>query len=228
MHAKRKVIHPRLIGAAVLLVFGNIVLSMPAGAATGDIHEIKLPPEGAALRPSELPGYTIALQKCGICHSADYINLQPPHMSLTQWTAEMTKMQHAYGAPIDETEIKLLGIYFTATYGDATSIKDADAAIPDARAAIAAGGGSTKIDHFIMMLGSLSNRLYETFSITGQLGLSDASDARKLLQRGGTLLGHLAQSRIVEDHVGGKPVLIGELFTQRTQHFEYRPVAVAE
>ena len=152
MHAKRKVIHPRLIGAAVLLVFGNVVLSMSAGAATGNIHEINLPPEGAALRPSELPGYTIALQKCAICHSSDYINLQPPHMSLTQWTAEMVKMQHAYGAPIDESEIKLLAVYFAATYGDATSIKDADAAtpvataIPVAAATIAADRGSTKID----------------------------------------------------------------------------------
>ncbi len=146
MHAKRKVIHPRLIGAAVFLVFGNLVLSMPAGAATVNIHEIKLPPEGVALRASELPGYPIALQKCGICHSADYINLQPPHMSLTQWTAEMVKMQHAYGAPIDETEIKLLGVYFTSTYGDATSIKDADASTADTKATIAAGGGSTKVD----------------------------------------------------------------------------------
>ncbi len=146
MHAKRKVIHPRLSGAAVLLVFGNVVLSMSAGAATGNIHEIKLPLEGAALRPSELPGYTIALQKCAICHSSDYINLQPPHMSLTQWTAEMVKMQHAYGAPIDESEIKLLAAYFAATYGDATSIKDADAATPVATATIAADGGSMKID----------------------------------------------------------------------------------
>lgn len=118
----RKVFHPRLIGAALILVFGDVVLSMPETATTENIHEIKLPPESAALRPSELPGYTIALQKCGICHSTDYINLQPPHMSLTQWTAEVVKMQHAYGAPIDETEIKLLGVYLTATYGDGTSI----------------------------------------------------------------------------------------------------------
>ena len=51
----------------------------------------------STLRASDLPGYAIALQKCGICHSADYISFQPPGMDLAQWTAEMTKMQHSYG-----------------------------------------------------------------------------------------------------------------------------------
>ncbi len=107
-------------------------------------HEIRLPAETAVLRTSELPGYTIALQKCGICHSADYVNLQPPHMSLLQWTAEMAKMQHAYGAPIDETEIKLLGIYLTTTYGDATTVSGVDSGTP--ASTTSASGEYTKVD----------------------------------------------------------------------------------
>jgi cytochrome c551/c552 len=71
------------------------------------------------LRESELPGYTIALQKCGICHSADYINYQPPAMNQSQWTAEMKKMQHSYGAPISEQEIELIGAYLAVAYGSA-------------------------------------------------------------------------------------------------------------
>ena len=98
------------IGLAVLA--GGIGLAAAAG------HDIKLPPETAVLRPSPLSGYRIAAAKCGICHSADYINMQPPGMTLAQWTAEMVKMQHAYGAPLDEDEIKQLGIYFASTYGD--------------------------------------------------------------------------------------------------------------
>lgn len=136
----------REVVSAVLTVICSVLMRMPADAATEIVHEIKLPSETAVLRPSNLPGYTIALQKCGICHSADYINLQAPHMSLTQWTAEMTKMQHAYGAPIDEAEIMLLGIYLTITYGDATTVKAADATAPIATAAQAAGDDSTKID----------------------------------------------------------------------------------
>jgi cytochrome c551/c552 len=93
-----------------------------------------------------LPGYKIAVEKCGICHSADYINLQPPQMSLAQWTAEMVKMQHAYGAPIDDAEIKLLGIYLASTYGDAATVTAADIAAeapgvhPEAGDAAGAGG----------------------------------------------------------------------------------------
>ena len=96
------------------------------GAAAEAVHDIRLPTETAVLRPSPLAGYNIATQKCGICHSADYINLQPPKMSMTQWTAEMVKMQHSYGAPIDDAEVKLLGIYLAAVYGDASSIPAAD------------------------------------------------------------------------------------------------------
>jgi len=100
------------------------------GAASNHSGEIKLPPETTALRASPLPGYRIATQKCSICHSADYITLQPPAMSLKQWTAEMVKMQHAYGAPIDDEDIKPLAIYLTVTYGDAGTVSDADRSLP--------------------------------------------------------------------------------------------------
>jgi len=40
--------------------------------------------------------------------------------------AEMQKMQHSYGAPIDSEEIKLLGIYLTVAYGDASSVNADD------------------------------------------------------------------------------------------------------
>jgi len=86
---------------------------------------IELPAETAQLRPSTLPGYSIASQKCGICHSADYILYQPPGMTLAQWTAEVKKMQHAYGAPIDENEIEALSEYLAAVYGDASRKPDA-------------------------------------------------------------------------------------------------------
>jgi cytochrome c551/c552 len=110
-----------------------------AGEAT---KAISLPPETAVLTASPLPGYKIAVEKCGICHSADYINLQPPQMSLAQWTAEMVKMQHAYGAPIDDAEVKLLGIYLASTYGDPASVTAADLALtlPGSTAGAVTGG----------------------------------------------------------------------------------------
>ncbi len=91
--------------------------------------DVVLPPETSVLRTSSLPGYAVAAQKCGICHSADYVDYQPPGMTKAQWTAEMTKMQKAYGAPISDDEVKLLGIYLAATYGDAKTVTEADAAL---------------------------------------------------------------------------------------------------
>jgi cytochrome c len=89
-----------------------------AGASVGATG-ITLPPDVSKLRPSNLPGYALAQQKCGICHSADYISYQPPGLSLAQWTAEMNKMQHSYGAPLDRTEVALIGAYLAVAYGSA-------------------------------------------------------------------------------------------------------------
>ena len=80
---------------------------------------IELPPITAKLRASSLPGYAVATQKCAICHSADYVNYQPPGMNQVQWTAEMAKMQHAYGAPISDAEVAQIGAYLAVAYGSA-------------------------------------------------------------------------------------------------------------
>ncbi|TDF80231.1 c-type cytochrome [Pseudomonas sp. H9] len=86
---------------------------------------ITLPPETAVLKASELPGYALAQQKCSTCHSADYINYQPPGMSLAQWTGEAGKMQKVYGAPISDQDVSVIGAYLAATYGSAKA-SDAD------------------------------------------------------------------------------------------------------
>jgi cytochrome c551/c552 len=105
--------------------------------------EIQLPPEVAKLRPSKLPGYAIAMQKCAICHSADYVNYQPPGMSQAQWTAEMAKMQHAYGAPISDDEVKQIGAYLAVAYGSAkatdASVLAVSAPVPPSAASKAGG-----------------------------------------------------------------------------------------
>ena len=87
--------------------------------------EITLPVDHSSLRPSDLPGYALAEQKCGICHSADYINYQAPGLSQKQWTAEANKMQHSYGAPLDERDIASIGAYLAVAYGSAKA-SDAD------------------------------------------------------------------------------------------------------
>jgi cytochrome c551/c552 len=77
---------------------------------------IHLPAETVRLRPSSLAGYAVAQQKCGICHSADYIEYQPPGFNRDQWTGLARKMQEAYGAPLSDSEITVVGEYLAATY----------------------------------------------------------------------------------------------------------------
>jgi cytochrome c551/c552 len=115
-----------LAGRSAYILACAVALGAASGAASTNSRDIKLPPETAVLTASPLPGYQIAAQKCSICHSVDYITLQPPAMSLKQWTGEVAKMQHAYGAPLDDSEIKPLAVYLTAAYGDATSVPAAD------------------------------------------------------------------------------------------------------
>ncbi|SCK18582.1 sulfite dehydrogenase (cytochrome) subunit SorB [Variovorax sp. HW608] len=100
-----------------------------AAVSAAPAKPIQLPAETVKLKPSSLPGYVVAQQKCAMCHSADYIAYQPPGMTVAQWTAEMTKMQHLYGAPISDVEVKVLGVYLAATYGDANSVTAADRAL---------------------------------------------------------------------------------------------------
>ena len=89
------------------------------GLANAAPLAITLPPETAKLRESTLPGHQIATQKCATCHSADYISYQPPGMTLQQWTAEVGKMQHVYGAPLSDDEVKKVGAYLAVAYGSA-------------------------------------------------------------------------------------------------------------
>lgn len=80
---------------------------------------LSLPPETATLKTSTLPGYAIARQQCMICHSVDYIKFQPPSMTLAQWTGEVAKMQHAYGAPLSDQDVAKVGAYLSVAYGGA-------------------------------------------------------------------------------------------------------------
>lgn len=41
------------------------------------------------------------------------------------WSAELAKMQRAFGAAIDDQELALIAIYLTTEYGDPTTIGDA-------------------------------------------------------------------------------------------------------
>ena len=73
-----------------------------------------LPPETAGFKSG--PGVEIAQGQCLICHSADYISIQPT-LPRAFWKAAVEKMQAKYGAPIPADQIPPLVDYLAKTYG---------------------------------------------------------------------------------------------------------------
>ena len=57
-------------------------------------------------------------QACTACHSADYIITQPRGLPdpMAFWTAEVNKMRHSYGAPVEESDVQAIVAYLVATY----------------------------------------------------------------------------------------------------------------
>jgi cytochrome c5 len=101
-----------------VLIFVIIAVFMAAAliyAAPGDgVHSIELPRIAVELRAGDGKGTTERL--CGICHSLDYITMQPP-FSKAQWTATVNKMVKVMGAPINEEDAKAIIEYLAAGYG---------------------------------------------------------------------------------------------------------------
>jgi len=79
--------------------------------------DITLPPETAAYRASPLPGYQLVRQNCLICHSAQYVQTQPPTSARAYWEATVVKMKKAFGAPFPEEDIPSMVDYLVKTYG---------------------------------------------------------------------------------------------------------------
>jgi sulfite dehydrogenase (cytochrome) subunit B len=99
------------IGIAAALTGAAFVL---LGVAIAEPVTYDLPEETATLKPG--PGVEAAQNNCLACHSADYIETQPPKRGRAFWDAEVTKMIKVYGAPINETDAKTIADYLAQTY----------------------------------------------------------------------------------------------------------------
>jgi cytochrome c5 len=53
---------------------------------------------------------------CGICHGTEYIPMQPK-LSKAQWTATVTKMVKAFGAPVPQEDADKIVNYLATAYG---------------------------------------------------------------------------------------------------------------
>jgi hypothetical protein len=65
----------------------------------------------------DAPGRANVENMCSGCHSLDYIRINAPFMNKQTWTAEVTKMIQAYGAPIPQDQTAPIVDYLTANYG---------------------------------------------------------------------------------------------------------------
>ena len=63
------------------------------------------------------PGLDKVQGNCTACHSLDYIPMNSPFLNAAAWTAEVTKMIKAMGAPIGDDDAKAIADYLTKNYG---------------------------------------------------------------------------------------------------------------
>ena len=87
----------------------------PARAVTKGVD---LPPDGVQLKPSGLPGYAKAQANCVACHSAEYMQYQPPTAPRAYWEAMAKRMKMVFKAPIADDDIPPIVDYLVKVYGN--------------------------------------------------------------------------------------------------------------
>ncbi len=92
-----------------LLFLATLATAAHAGEVT-----ITLPPETAAFKPGK--GAELANAHCVMCHSADYVSMQPP-MARKFWEATLKKMKEKFAAPTPDDALPALADYLTTAYG---------------------------------------------------------------------------------------------------------------
>lgn len=103
----------RLVPACLTLV-ATAVVTMASAAAQ---RTFTLPPETVVYRESSLPGYQLVQRNCIGCHSAHYVQTQPPALTRTFWENTVKRMKKPFGAPFPEEEIPAMVDYLVKTYG---------------------------------------------------------------------------------------------------------------
>lgn len=103
-----KLHHLALLAAAA-------AVALPAGSAP---KTITLPPDGAQLKASPLPGYARAQALCVACHSAEYMLYQPPTAPRPYWDAMVKRMKSVFKAPIPDEDMPVIVDYLVKTYGN--------------------------------------------------------------------------------------------------------------
>ena len=100
--------------SSFFLIIGLFLLSLGkaigAGTESNSTRNIALPTDPFSFQAGS--GQEVANTYCVICHSADYIYMQPPHPQ-GKWTEIIKKMKHTFGCPIPDDSMDTLAKYLT-------------------------------------------------------------------------------------------------------------------
>jgi cytochrome c553 len=107
--------HPHSHLVAALALAASCLMAPAALAAA---KTIELPPDQMQLKPSDLPGYAKARAQCVACHSAEYMQYQPPNAARPYWDAMVKRMKAVFKAPIKDADMPLIVDYLVKTYGN--------------------------------------------------------------------------------------------------------------
>ena len=98
----------------ITLAIVALGLSACVTPSIADKASISLPPESAHFKPAS--GSDVATTYCTICHSPDYIYMQPAQ-NRAGWTGAVNKMRKVFGAPIPEDQVNVIVDYLLTQNG---------------------------------------------------------------------------------------------------------------
>jgi cytochrome c5 len=76
-----------------------------------------LPAETVVYKESSLPGYQLVQRNCIGCHSAHYVQMQPPALARTYWENTVKRMKKPFGAQFPDEDVAAMVDYLVKTYG---------------------------------------------------------------------------------------------------------------
>ena len=98
---------------AYLLI--GLAVTSAAAPAVAQESKIILPSDHDYARLKSGPGSDLAQTRCQLCHSTDYIVMQPGG-DAKLWEGVVTKMIKVYRAPLGEADAKAITEYLTQNY----------------------------------------------------------------------------------------------------------------
>jgi cytochrome c5 len=97
------------------LAYAAMVVALPLLVGAAEVS-IMLPSDNAYAELKPGPGVEVTHTACTLCHSTDYIVMQP-RGDVAQWQAVVTKMRQGFGAPVSELDARTIIQYLATAYG---------------------------------------------------------------------------------------------------------------